>query len=197
LIIRGFDEGSTDSFFSQAAVYDMVIHHPISERLIGVEREYFVDENYYYVAVQKDDWRRTAFKTINRSVFGIKGDEEISANDNYLFVCVNANEWGSIPLSVSSKPTIGNENIGEHFLESHFVHIFTNSGWRKFAVTTVDFDIIDLDLSYRLASKLTFDIDGAQLKSQSYSQTLGDNMSVSAEFTFAIGRLDGMKMYLE
>jgi len=197
LIIRGFDEGSTDSFFSQAAVYDMIVQHPISERLIGVERERLVDDNYYYIAVQKDDWRRTAFKTINRSVFGIKGDEEIAVNDDYLFVCVGGNEWGSIPLSVSSRPTIGNENIEDRFLESHFIHIFTNSGWRKFAVTTIDFDTIDLDLSYRLASKLTFDIDGAQLKSQSYSQTLGDNMSVSTEFTFAIGRLDGMRMYLE
>ena len=197
LIVRGFDEGSTNSFFNQAAVYDMTVHHPISTRLIGVERKHFVDENYYYSAVQKDDWRRTAFKSISRNVFGIKGDEEISTNDDYLLACISGNNWGSIPLSLSSKSTIGNESVGDRFLESNFVHIFTNSGWRKFAVTIIDFSTIDLDLSYRIASNLTFDINGAQLKSQSYSQTLGDNMSVSTEFTFAISRLGGMKIYLE
>lgn len=195
LIVRGFDEGSTQSFFDQSAVYDMIIDHPISERLIGVAREHFVDENYYYIAIDQDDWRRTAFQRITRAVSGIQGDRELSTDENYYHVCVAGNSWGSIPLTNSSKATIGNESVGDTEEDSNYGYVFTSSGWKHFAVTTVNFDLIDLDLSYRLASKLTFDIRGAQLKAQSYQQTLGDNMSVNTSFIFAISKFDGMQLY--
>ena len=41
----------------------------------------------------------------------------------------------------------------------------------------------------------TFKIDEAQLKSQSYSNSIGDSSSVSSEFSFGVGASGGIKLY--
>ena len=41
----------------------------------------------------------------------------------------------------------------------------------------------------------TFKIDEAQLKNQSYGNSIGDSSTVSSSFTFGVGASGGLKLY--
>lgn len=195
MIIRGFSEGEIDSFFSESAVYDMFISQPISERIIGSARDFFVDRYHYYLTIAENTWRRTAFVPAQASLgAGEAGDINLSSDGNLFYICISGDSWGQIRMTPSTQD-IPSPQVGDLFFESDFVHAYTQVGWRKFAVTDINFDLISINLSYLIANKLIFEINDAQLKQQNYSHTIGDSSMVSCELTYSVDKSKGLRLY--
>lgn len=195
MIIRGLSEGEIDSFFSEAAVYDMYISQPISQRIIGSIRDFLITEDHYYVTIAENTWRRTAIIPAQKSLgVGEAGDINLSSDGNLFYICISGSSWGQIQM-VPSSQNIPNSQVGDLFYESNFVHAFTQVGWRKFAITDINFDLIDINLSYLIANKLVFEINDAQLKQQNYSHTIGDSSMVSSELTYSVDKSKGLRLY--
>ena len=195
MIIRGFSEGEIDSFFSKSATYDLFITQPISERMIGEERDFLVDQGHYYLTIAENTWRRTAFAPAKTSPgVGERGDINLSSDGNLFYVCINGSSWGEIPMTASDQG-VPNAQVGDLFYTSNFVHAFTQTGWMKFSITEINFDLLDINLSYMIANKLTFEVNDAQLKQQNYSHTIGDSSMVSSELTYGVDKSRGLRLY--
>ena len=190
MVFRGYDQDQVDSFLTKADVYDLTINHPVAKRLEGYRGEVFVDENYFYIAVDDFTWRRTAFTPVTRSVSSSKGATEVSSDGNFYYVCINGNQWGKIVMSSSSIMS-----ARSLVLQEDFVHVNTPFGWRKFAVSVLNFDIIETNSAFQVAQGINFEINSAQLKSQNYTHSIGSDVMVSSSLSFPVDRLNGLKLF--
>jgi hypothetical protein len=173
----------------------MFISQPISERIIGSARDFLVDRYHYYLTIAENTWRRTAFVPAQASLgAGEAGDINLSSDGNLFYICISGDSWGQIRMTPSTRD-IPSPQVGDLFFESDFVHAYTQVGWRKFAVTDINFDLISINLSYLIANKLIFEINDAQLKQQNYSHTIGDSSMVSCELTYSVDKSKGLRLY--
>ena len=60
--------------------------------------------------------------------------QEIGLGDDFYYVCISGTNWAKIALADSPVDLVG-YNIGYKIVASDFVHVFTASGWKRFAIT--------------------------------------------------------------
>lgn len=192
MVVRGYEPDEVDSFLTKADVYDLVVTHPVAQRILGDQGSTYIADYYYYIAVEKNDWRRIAMVKIDRDVSGTAGDTAFSADGNFYYVCVDGLKWGMIPLTSSS--IVSSEDIVYSYT---FIHVNNNGSWMKFPVTELNFDLIDFEASFDVAQTMTFEINRAQLKSQNYTHSIGSEVMVSSSLTFDVTKTDGLRMYFQ
>jgi hypothetical protein len=196
MVLRGYDQDQVDSFLTKTDVYELLVEHPVEKRILGLEGSKYIDDGYYYIAVEENDWRRVAMTNETRSSSGLLGDTEISSDGNFYYVCLGGNLWGSISLAPSEKSFSGHV-INDEVYDYRFVYVSTLFGWKKFPVTSLNFDIINLDSSFDVANKIAFQVDRAQLKQQSYSHSIGSDVMVSTSMTFDVSKIDGLRIFFK
>lgn len=106
MVVRGYEPDEVDSFLTKADVYDLVVTHPVAQRILGDQGSTYIADYYYYIAVEKNDWRRIAMVKIDRDVSGTAGDTAFSADGNFYYVCVDGLKWGMIPLTSSDRKSV-------------------------------------------------------------------------------------------
>ena len=192
MVVRGYEPDEVDSFLTKADVYDLVITHPVAQRILGDQGSTYISNGYYYVAVEKNDWRRIAFIEFTHSVSGNAGDTSFSSDGNFYYVCIDAFQWGMIPLTSSNM--VSSQDIVYSYT---FIHVNNNGSWMKFPIAELDFDLIDFTTSFDVAQNITFEINRAQLKQQNYSHSIGSEVMVSSSLTFDVTKTDGLRMYFQ
>lgn len=192
MIVRGYEQDQVDSFLTDADTYDILIKHPVKERIVGSQGESYVIDNYYYIAIEKNEWRRVPLVPLERNVSGSIGDTDFSSAGDFYYVCIDGFTWGKIPLAYSSQ-----EFSGDTAYTNAFVYVKHFNAWKKFAVTELNFDLISFDSSFEFANNITFEINRAQLKSQNYTHSIGSDVMVSASMTFDVTKTDGLRLYFQ
>ena len=193
MVLRGYDQDEVDSFLTEADVFEIKIDHPLQPRIRGEVGDTYIASGYYFVAIEKDTWKRTAFVKETR-LAGFEGDKYISEDGNFLFQCIEATEWLKVPL-VDSDLTLTGYQEGDFVTSNTFIHVYTNLGWKKFAVMEVKFEDMQLNESLDIANHITYDLNRAQLKSQNYTHSIGSDVMVSSTLTFDVTENDGMRLY--
>ena len=92
----------------------------------------FVD-NHLVVSISDTETRKTAY-TIETLGSGSTFDQAIDAGDDYYYVCIYGTSWAKIPL-VDSELNYNGYTSGDKVIRDNFVHVYTSSGWKKFAIT--------------------------------------------------------------
>ena len=159
---------------------------------MGDQGSTYISNGYYYVAVEKNDWRRIAFIEFTHSISGNAGDTAFSSDGNFYYVCIDAFQWGMIPLTSSNM--VSSQDIVYSYT---FIHVNNNGSWMKFPIAELDFDLIDFTTSFDVAQNITFEINRAQLKQQNYSHSIGSEVMVSSSLTFDVTKTDGLRMYFQ
>ena len=192
MILRGYEQDQVDSFLTETDTYDIVVKHPVAQRILGEQGSTYIAGDYYYVAVEKNDWRRIAMVSFDRGISGLPGDTDFSDDGNYYYVCIDGNTWGKIPLLPTPKTFSGN-------IQYTYTFIYVNNAgsWKKFPITELDFDLIDFEVSFDVAQNIVFEINRAQLKSQNYTHSIGSDVMVSSSMTFDVTKTDGLRLYFE
>ena len=209
MVLRGYEQDQVDSFLTETDTYDIVVSHPIKQRVFGDKGSIHIADNYFYIAVEKNDWRRIALtevesqnipstnELIYHSIYYENNKEpeqiEISWSDNYFYVReTNSNNWSSIALV----PSI--ETISTSIDYSYtFVYVSKNGATKRFPVTELNFDLIDFETSFDVAQNIIFEINRAQLKSQNYTHSIGSDVMVSSSMTFDVTKTDGLRLYFQ
>ena len=192
MVLRGYEQDQVDSFLTETDTYDIVVKHPVAQRILGDQGSTYIADHYYYVAVEKNDWRRIAMISFDRGVSGSPGDTDFSDDGNYYYVCMSGSTWGKIPLLPTSETFSGNISYSYTFI------YVNNAGlWKKFPITELDFDLIDFGTSFDVAQNIVFEINRAQLKSQNYTHSIGSDVMVSSSMTFDVTRTDGLRLYFQ
>jgi len=212
MVLRGYEQDQVDSFLTETDTYDIVVKHPVAQRILGDQGSTYIAGDYYYVAVEKNDWRRIAMASIDRL---ISEDTDFSDDGNYYYVFIDSvtywkeeedlpvgknvgdikdgySRWGKIPLLPTSETFSGNISYSYTFI------YVNNAGlWKKFPITELDFDLIDFETSFDVAQNIVFEINRAQLKSQNYTHSIGSDVMVSSSMTFDVTRTDGLRLYFQ
>ena len=102
MVVRGYEPDEVDSFLTKADIYDLVITHPVAKRILGEKGSTYISDGYYYIAVEKNDWRRIAFVEFTHSVSGSTGDTAFSADGNFYYVCVDGFQWDTFNFFIYS-----------------------------------------------------------------------------------------------
>ena len=212
MVVRGYEPDEVDSFLTKADVYDLVITHPVAQRILGDEGSIYSDGNYFYVAVEKNDWRRLAMKKLDSNFPDFSSADitehpnnavyqagSISLNlgwdENFFYIKnTSSNEYWSIPLTPTTAPASTSEN---YYLTYPFFYVSHNGAWKRFPLTELNFDLIDVEASFDVAQTMTFEINRAQLKQQNYSHSIGSEVMVSSSLTFDVTKTDGLRMYFQ
>ena len=92
----------------------------------------FVD-NHLVVQTSGSETKRTAY-TIETLASGSTFDQLIDINSDYFYVCISGTSWAKIALADSDLGYTG-YTVGGKVIHQDFVHIYTNEGWKKFAIT--------------------------------------------------------------
>ncbi len=192
MVVRGYEPDEVDSFLTKADVYELVVSHPVVARILGDQGSFYISNGYYYLAIEKNEWRRVAFVEFTHSVFGNTGDTAFSADGNFYYVCIDGFQWGMIPLTSSNM--VSSEDVIYSYT---FVHVSNNGTWMKFPVSELPFEIMTLEESFDTAQSIVFEINRAQLKSQNYSHSIGSEVMVSSSLTFDVTKTDGLRMYFQ
>ena len=100
---------------------------------INILGEFSFDGDYLVVQTSSTETRRTAF-TIETLSAGSTLDQQISNDNNFYYVCISGTSWAAMPLIDSDLGYIG-YSVGHKVFTSEFVHVYTSSGWKKFAIT--------------------------------------------------------------
>ena len=192
MVLRGYEQDQVDSFLTETDTYDIVVSHPVKQRILGDQGSTYIADNYYYVAVEKNDWRRIAMVAFDRGVSGSPKDTDFSDDGNYYYVCISGSTWGKIPLLPTSETFSGNISYSYTF-----VYVKNDGTWKKFPVTELNFDLIDFETSFDVAQNIIFEINRAQLKSQNYTHSIGSDVMVSSSMTFDVTKTDGLRLYFQ
>lgn len=190
MIVRGYNQDEVDSFLTKADVYDVKIQHPISDRILGDQGSTLVEGLYYYVAVEKNEWKQVFMTSVTRDVSGSSGDVDFSEDGNFYYICIDQFNWGQINLSDSDRSF-----DGEIAYDYNFVYVKNEDVWKKFNVNNIDYKNLPEDTALTVSSDITFRIHRAQLKQQSYSHSIGQNVEVSSSMTFDVTKVDGLSLY--
>jgi len=192
MVLRGYEQDQVDSFLTETDTYDIIVQHPVKQRILGDQGSTYIAGDYYYVAVEKNDWRRIAMVTFDRGVSGLPRDTDFSDDGNYYYVCISGSTWGKIPLLPTSETFSGNISYSYTF-----VYVKNDGTWKKFPITELDFDLIDFEASFDVAQNIIFEINRAQLKSQNYTHSIGSDVMVSSSMTFDVTKTDGLRLYFQ
>ena len=192
MVVRGYEQDQLESFFTQTDVYDIFIEHPVSRRVVGAQGEVLVEDPYYYIAVEDNNWRAASIELFTHSVFGVAGDTDFSDDGNFYYICISGFTWGKINLIDS------NESFSGDIAYSYdFIYVLNGSTWKKFSVGAIDFDSIDPSTQLKIYSGITFEVNRAQLKNQSYGHSIGSNVQVNSSMTFDVTKTDGLRLYFQ
>ena len=192
MVLRGYEQDQVDSFLTETDTYDIIVQHPVKQRILGDQGSTYIAGDYYYVAVEKNDWRRIAMVTFDRGVSGLPRDTDFSDDGNYYYVCISGSTWGKIPL-IPTPETFS----GDISYSYTFVYVKNGSTWKKFPITELNFDLIDFEVSFDVAQNIIFEINRAQLKSQNYTHSIGSDVMVSSSITFDVTKTDGLRLYFQ
>ena len=190
MVVRGYSQDQINSFLTQTDVYNITIEHPVQKRVLGAEGSTLVEGLYYYIAVEKNEWKRVLMQSITRTVSGSTGDVDFSGDGNFYYVCISGFDWGQISLSSTTETFDGTI----HYTYD-FIYVKNGAVWKKFAVSAIDFDSLPSNTALTVSENITFEINRAQLKQQSYSHAIGSNVTVSSSITFDVTKIDGLKLY--
>lgn len=91
------------------------------------------DNGLLSIRIGENTWGKTAYTQSVRAA-GVAYDRVIGADDNWLYICVAGTAWASIPL-IDSGLGLAGFNVGHIIIRNDYVHIYTNSGWKKFAIS--------------------------------------------------------------
>ena len=192
MIVRGYTQDQVDSFLTQADVYNILVEHTTPKRAVGNQGQTLIENLYYYIAVENNDWRRVSMESFVHSVSGSAGDTQFSDDGSFYYVCISGFTWGRINLINS------NESFsGDIAYSYNFIYVLDGTAWKKFSVDTIDFDSIDAETILNISSGIAFEINRAQLKNQSYSHAIGSDVMVSSSMTFDVTRTDGLRLYFQ
>jgi hypothetical protein len=192
MVVRGYAQDQVDSFLTQTDVYNILVEHATPKRVVGNQGETLVENLYYYIAVENNDWRRVLMESFTHSVSGSAGDTAFSSDGNFYYVCINGFTWGKINLTNSSESFSG--NIAYSY---NFIYVLDGTTWKKFSVNTIDFDSIGAGTALDISSGIAFEVNRAQLKNQSYSHAIGSNVQVNSAMTFDVTKTDGLRLYFK
>jgi len=192
MVLRGYEQDQVDSFLTETDTYDIIVQHPVKQRILGDKGSTYIADNYYYVAVEKNDWRRIAMVAFDRGASGLPRDTDFSDDGNYYYVCISGSTWGKIPLLPTSETFSGNISYSYTF-----IYVNNAGSWKKFPVTELNFDLIDFETSFDVAQNIIFEINRAQLKSQNYTHSIGSDVMVSSSMTFDVTKTDGLRLYFQ
>ena len=93
----------------------------------------FFENHYLVVEVNEFETKQAIFtREVRQSSTTLS--QEISLDDNFYYVCISGNNWAKIALIDSNFSFVGFP-VGSKVFRSDFVHVYTSSGWKKFAVT--------------------------------------------------------------
>ena len=93
----------------------------------------FFENHYLVVEVNEFETKQTVFtREVRQSSTTLS--QEVSLDDNFYYVCISGNNWAKIALIDSNFSFVGFP-VGSKVFRSDFVHVYTSSGWKKFAVT--------------------------------------------------------------
>ena len=90
-------------------------------------------DNHLIVQTTNTEIRRTAY-TMETLASGSTFDQLIDGNSDYFYVCISGTSWAKIALADSDLGYTG-YTVGGKVIHQDFVHIYTNEGWKKFAIT--------------------------------------------------------------
>lgn len=202
LVLREFEYNGVDDFFGQSNVYKMIIRNKVGLRVLGNQGQDYVIDNFYYVAVFDDTWRRVPFYRLIREEVGVPGQWTLSEDQNYFYVCAGGYEWGRIPLVDSDKTQLLFSSYGftspNFIYESDFVNVHIGSGnYKKFAVAEVDLTSKQIQDTLNVSQGMNFDISRAQLKRQVQKHAVNNNSMIDVEFSFDISQEDGLRLYFK
>ena len=100
---------------------------------LNILGEFSFADNHLVVQTSGSETRRTAY-TIETLASGSTLDQLIDANSDYFYVCISGTSWAKIALADSDLGYTGYA-VGDKVIHQDFVHIYTNEGWKKFAIT--------------------------------------------------------------
>lgn len=209
MVLRGYEQDQVDSFLTEADTYDIIVQHPVKQRILGDRGSIYIAGNYFYVAVEKNDWRRIALTEVDAqnipSASGltyhpiyyennIEPEQiEISWSDSYFYVYEkSSNKWSSIALAPSVETISANIDYSDTF-----VYVSRGGAVKRFPVAELNFDFIDVQTSFNVSRNIVFEINRAQLKSQNYTHSIGSDVMVSSSMTFDVTKTDGLRLYFQ
>ena len=160
MVLRGYTQDEVDSFLTESDVFEIKIDQPVQTRVGGEVGDIYIGSSRLYVAIEKDTWKSIAYAVESR-VSGSSGDIYISEDANFFYACIQDDSWAKIPLVPSSLGFTG-YNVKDTVPTARFLHVYTTLGWRKFPLTTVNFEDLVLEEAFQLANNITFEINRAQ-----------------------------------
>ena len=210
MIVRGYEPDQVELFMTKADVYDIIISHPVAKRIEEQKDSIYFNKDYFYVAVEKNEWRRIAMKKMDENMPDFsqitqhpKNSEysiyplsmSLAWDENFFYVKnIVSDEYWSIPLSPTTEIIDSLEN---HFLTYPFYYVKHEETWKRFPLVELNFDIMGLEESFDVAQNMTIEINRAQLKQQNYTHTIGSEVMVSSSLAFDVTKTDGLKMYFQ
>jgi hypothetical protein len=103
---------------------------PPDDQYHGYPGSFAVDDNYYYLCVAANTWRRIGAATVTRTSSYL-GDTDF--DDDYFYICKQTTSWLKIPLADAdlSKEAV----VGEIDYDLNYLYVNTNDGWKRHALT--------------------------------------------------------------
>lgn len=195
MVLRGYTQDQVESFLTDTDVFDIKIDHPVSSRAEANQGDTYLGTGYFFVAVRDDLWKSAVY-TVEVRAAGTAGDVELDG-DNY-YICIDGADWAKIDLVASTLDRIG--ELNDVYFDDDFYYIKSSAapatdGWKQFALSSVSFYELVTDDAFEIANNITFEINRAQLKEQSYSHAIGSDVMVSSSLTFDVTKDDGLKLY--
>lgn len=104
---------------------------PPDDQYHGYPGSFAVDDNYYYLCVAANTWRRIGAVTVTRTSSYL-GDTDF--DDDYFYICKQTTSWLKIPLADAdlNKEAV----VGEIDYDLNYLYVNTNDGWKRHALTT-------------------------------------------------------------
>lgn len=111
----------------------LTVDAPFSINNNGEFGDEYIDNAYYYICFSENKWARAPMIPFIRVASGQVGDKDV--DENYYYVCLGGNNWGGILLTDSTRTVAGNEQPLDTVIETHFVHVYAGTRWKKFIVS--------------------------------------------------------------
>jgi len=204
MILREYSQDQLSGFLNKTNTYDIKIDHKIHSSINGDSGDFFADDlsEKFYINIGDGQWKVTSISQASieeNSSPPFDEEEYISGQEDFYYVKVRGSTWLKIPLEASDFTLAGSDVLSK-FYQGDYVHIKTESSFRKFAVTDViiDNDLIQelsFDSAVKIVNNITFEINNAQLQNQSYTHEIGSDVMVSSALSFGVTKNDGLKLY--
>ena len=129
------------------AIKDIDVNAPFSINKSGEVGDEHIEGGFYYFCFEQNNWGRVPLVYVSRD----EGNPLDKAYDNdYFYVCIGGATWGKILLFDSNKQVDGDELLFQLEADHHFVQIYVQSGWKKFALSHWSYNgyIPSVDISH-------------------------------------------------